>query len=50
MLTPQNKELYGILSAIDNLSLFSKTIGMTKHKQHSVNPVVVKLKQIEVSL
>ena len=50
MLTLQNQELYAILSAIDNLSLVCKTGDMTKRKQHSVNPVVVKLKQIEVSL
>ena len=50
MLTLQNQELYAILSAIDNLSLVSKTGDMTKRKQHSVNPVAVKLKQIEVSL
>ena len=41
MLTFQNQELYAILSTIDNLSLVSKITDMTKHKQRSVNPVVV---------
>ena len=50
MLSLQNQELYAILSAIDNLSIVSKTTDITKHKQHSVNTVVVKLKQIEVNL
>ena len=50
ILSLQNQELYTILSAIDNLSLVSKTTDITKCKEHSVNPVVVKLKQIEVSL
>ena len=50
MLPLQNQELYAILSAIDNLSLICKTKDITKCKQHSINPVVVKLKQVEVSL
>ena len=42
--------MYAIIFAIDNLSLVCKTGDMTKRKQQSVNPVAVKLKQIEVSL